>query len=77
MVDVIRYCVLMFFMLVFVVAISNLALLLVAEAGEAKADEIGYLGCGIKPIPPIGCTFEDAVCICSANGNCQWIYACR
>lgn len=36
-----------------------------------------YLGCGIKPIAPIGCTSDDAVCICDNNGNCEWMFVCR
>lgn len=32
--------------------------------------------CGIKPIAPIGCKSSDAVCVCDADGNCQWVFYC-
>lgn len=31
-------------------------------------------GCGIRPIPPIGCSSSDATCICSSDGDCQWVF---
>lgn len=27
-----------------------------------------------KPIPPIGCGFENAQCACQGYNNCYWIY---
>ena len=29
----------------------------------------------IKPLPPLGCTYQDAVLVHSPNGNiCYWVY---
>jgi len=33
------------------------------------------IGCGIPPLPPIGCSGRPQ-CICTANG-CVWIWNCR
>jgi hypothetical protein len=30
------------------------------------------INCGIPPIPPIGCSSEDATCVCDEDGNCRW-----
>ncbi len=30
--------------------------------------------CGIKPIPPIGCSSASAQCVCDADGNCNWVF---
>jgi hypothetical protein len=32
--------------------------------------------CGIKPFPPFGCSYEDAVCICNQTA-CNWVYICQ
>ena len=32
--------------------------------------------CGIKPLPPLGCSYDDAQCVCSGN-SCQWVYVCN
>jgi len=32
------------------------------------------LGCGIMPIPPLGCKKENAKCVCNADGECSWIF---
>jgi len=28
----------------------------------------------IKPIPPIGCDFENAVLMRTTSGSCYWVY---
>lgn len=33
--------------------------------------------CGLKPLPPLGCSMSDAVCICDNAGNCQWVWICN
>lgn len=35
---------------------------------------LASLQCGIKPIPPIGCSSADAMCICDEDGNCYWVF---
>lgn len=49
-----------------------LMILLIILPMNANAS-MGY-NCGIKPIPPIGCTFEQTVCSCDSQRNCQWIF---
>lgn len=37
-----------------------------------------YYGmCPIKPLPPIGCDYDDAVCICDSSRNCYWVWICN
>ena len=31
--------------------------------------------CGVKPVPPVGCSYEDAICVCDSDGNCAWFFA--
>lgn len=33
-------------------------------------------GCGLKPLPPFGCSSNDAVCRCDGSG-CEWVWYCR
>lgn len=40
----------------------------------AKADPLAI--CTVPPVPPVGCTNQDAKCICDANGSCRWFYNC-
>ena len=30
--------------------------------------------CGIEPIPPINCSNGTPTCVCSADGDCKWVY---
>lgn len=32
--------------------------------------------CGLKPLPPLGCSNSDAVCMCDSAGNCHWVWQC-
>jgi len=32
------------------------------------------LACGARPIPPLGCKRENAVCICDEDGECYWAF---
>lgn len=32
--------------------------------------------CGLKPLPPLGCDSDNAVCVCDRNGNCSWQFQC-
>jgi hypothetical protein len=34
------------------------------------------MGCGLKPIPPLGCKYSDAVCRCDGSG-CEWVWYCK
>jgi hypothetical protein len=43
-------------------------------ASAAQAQPAVY--CAVPPVPPVGCTNQDAKCICDAGGNCRWIYNC-
>jgi hypothetical protein len=43
----------------------------------AASPALANIKCGIKPIPPIGCDRDDAVCVCDSNGNCQWVFQCN
>jgi hypothetical protein len=36
----------------------------------------GNFQCGLKPLPPLGCTQNDAVCICDEYG-CRWVFICN
>ena len=47
-----------------------LATLLTLASTAAYAN----MQCGIKPIPPIGCSSSNAVCQCDSSGNCQWVF---
>jgi hypothetical protein len=40
----------------------------------AQADPLAT--CVVPPVPPVGCTNQDAHCICDAAGNCHWVYDC-
>ena len=52
----------------FILALIALTTALMATA---KADPIATCA-----VPPVGCTNQDAKCICDASGNCHWIYNC-
>lgn len=54
--------------------IVALAALTGALLTAAQADPIAT--CAVPPVPPVGCTNQDAKCICDANGNCHWMYDC-
>jgi hypothetical protein len=32
----------------------------------------------MKPFPPLGCNYEDAMCLCESqfSNNCHWQYIC-
>jgi len=47
-----------------------LAMLLMLMSATAYAN----MKCGLKPLPPLGCSSSDAVCQCDSNGNCQWVF---
>lgn len=33
--------------------------------------------CGLKPLPPLGCDYNDeAICICDED-ECHWVWICR
>ena len=36
---------------------------------------VAFASCGLKPLPPLGCNYDDAVCICDSDGNCSWFFA--
>lgn len=36
-----------------------------------------YGSCGFPPFPPFGCDSDDAVCVCDANGDCEWHFICE
>lgn len=38
--------------------------------------QFGSLQCGLRPLPPLGCRYENARCVCDASGNCQWVFDC-
>lgn len=41
-----------------------------------KEINVAYgFACGLKPIPPLGCSYNDAICICEGN-NCRWVFSC-
>lgn len=40
-----------------------------------RADEFNWQ-CGLKPLPPLGCKNDQAVCICSQSG-CEWVWICK
>lgn len=44
--------------------------LLLAVSTTATAN----YGCGIRPIPPIGCTGTWPTCVCDEDGNCVWVF---
>lgn len=44
---------------------------LTLTAGTAYAN----FQCGIKPLPPLGCEWSDAQCVCS-GGHCEWVFIC-
>jgi hypothetical protein len=46
------------------------ALVLAAPAAASS------LACGLKPLPPLGCSSSGAVCVCDADGNCRWVFVC-
>jgi hypothetical protein len=48
-------------------------LLIILTATPAHAN----LACGIPPIPPIGCSRDQAICLCNDYGNCEWVFMCR
>lgn len=44
-------------------------------AGVSQAYAYGF-GCGLKPLPPLGCRYDAARCYCDDEGNCEWIWEC-
>ncbi len=60
--------------------LTLLALLpLTATAGISYPKTVPQsVQCGVPPLPPAGCGFESAVCLCATSGQCQWVFlGCR
>jgi hypothetical protein len=51
-------------------ALIVILLLIMAQPAEAWNE------CVIEPIPPIGCSWGDAYCICDEDGECYWVWEC-
>lgn len=34
------------------------------------------MACGLKPLAPLGCSAENARCVCDADGQCRWVFDC-
>lgn len=49
------------------------AVLMLGAAVPALADS---MSCGLKPLPPLGCSSSSAQCLCDAQGNCRWVFSC-
>lgn len=32
------------------------------------------MACGLHPMPPLGCKWEKARCVCDENGHCKWVF---
>lgn len=47
--------------------------LILGAAVPALADS---MACGLKPLPPLGCSSSSAQCLCDAQGNCRWVFTC-
>jgi len=47
-------------------------LFVLSGLGSNQSVVSASINCGIKPIPPIGCSDADAVCVCDDDGNCAW-----
>lgn len=50
--------------------------LLIMQLLFGRGDELSNWQCGARPVAPIGCTWDDAVCVCDNSGNCQWMFFC-
>ncbi|MCU0613261.1 MAG: hypothetical protein MUE60_15935 [Candidatus Eisenbacteria bacterium] len=55
---------------------SLLGLLVLGLLGASSAAFSYGFGCGLKPLPPLGCRYDAARCYCDDEGNCQWIWEC-
>lgn len=49
------------------------AVLMLGAAAPVAADS---MSCGLKPLPPLGCSSSSAQCLCDAQGNCRWVFSC-
>ncbi len=47
--------------------------LLMLPSNPVHADN---MACGLKPLPPLGCSSSSAVCLCDASGACKWVFSC-
>ena len=47
-------------------------LFVLSGLGSNQSVVSANINCGIKPIPSIGCSDADAVCVCDDDGNCAW-----
>ena len=47
--------------------------LLMLPSNPVHADN---MACGLKPMPPLGCSSSSAVCLCDASGACKWVFSC-
>ena len=54
--------------------ILALTALTTALMAAAQADPLAT--CTVPPVPPVGCTNQNAKCICDAAGSCRWVYDC-
>lgn len=32
------------------------------------------LECGLPPLPPLGCSGVEPVCVCDGDGDCDWVF---
>lgn len=33
-------------------------------------------GCGLPPLPPLGCSAPQPICLCDEYG-CRWVFVCE
>jgi hypothetical protein len=56
-------------------AIALMVTLIVLAFIVVPAKANGF-NCGLRPLPPIGCSAADAHCECDGDGNCRWVFDC-
>jgi len=32
--------------------------------------------CGLPPLPPLGCSNDQKMCVCDRERNCEWVFVC-
>lgn len=51
-----------------------------SHANHFETFEVASLSCGLKPLPPLGCSYNDAECVCVQQGigqkSCWWQWRC-
>lgn len=65
------------FLLIVMVVITWLRAYIIVSTAHASTPrplELNSVQCGVRPVPPVGCSRQSAVCACDSDNNCEWVF---